>query len=129
MTRPNTQFLPDQGSTTLVTTAETVIGTFLGISVSGPGSRVLISSTVIVTPGTGTTAIQLRVRRGTTVAGAQVGSTVQFPVTAAVLNAGDISVVDSPGEVAGQAYVITAQQVAATANGTADDIGTLAVIE
>ena len=61
--------------------------------------------------------MQLRVRRGG-LACAQVGVTAQVAAGAAAAAAIPIQVADVPGEQAGQVYVLTAQQVGATGNGT-----------
>lgn len=105
----------------LVTTAETVVATLSGINTSKPGQTVRLRAFAQLTTGTNTTAVTARIRRdsvtGTVVneanavtVGAAAGSTEQF----------DVSCDDSfAGEVAGQVYVFTLQQTAASANGSA----------
>lgn len=109
----------ETAATTLVTTAETVVCALPGISPDAPTPRVLIEGAAQITFGASTTSVQLRVRRGSTVAGTLVGAA--FQQTGAATNFIDmgIQVVDNlEGEVATQPYVLTAQQVAATGNGT-----------
>lgn len=106
------------GVVPLVTTAETVIATLPGISTPGADAKVMLEGQAAITAGTAATNVQLRIRRGTTAAGAQVGGTVQSAVAAGAQIGVGIQVDDNPGEVAGQQYVLTAQQVAATGNGS-----------
>lgn len=86
----------------------------------GSPCKLKISGNLNFAAGTAATALQLRCRRGTTVAGAQVGNTIQIP-DAAVPDSVDFEFQDlTPGFA--QAYVITMQQVSATGNGTATEI-------
>jgi hypothetical protein len=93
-------------NTTVVTTAETIVATTPAISTPSPDTPVTISGVLSMTYGTGTTAVTVQVRRGTTVSGTLVGEANAWNVT------------DTPGDVAGQSYVITVTQTGATANGT-----------
>lgn len=118
MPTTNTFEFTNTATTTLVTTAETAVLTMTGISTRGPSDQVGIEGQVQITPGTAATGARIRVRRGNGLTGAVVGSIQDIPVTAAVLNSAPFSVVDTPGEVAGQAYTVTVVQTAATANGS-----------
>jgi len=105
----------------LVTTTETVVATVSGVNMPGPGRRINIAGWSQVTAGTGTTGITIRVRRGTDATGTLIGE--GNPVTAGVANTQtselDIETTDTPaGELANQSYVLTVQQVGASANGT-----------
>lgn len=108
---------------TLVTTAETIVVTSLPISTTDPNQQVSLFSFITVTGGTGTTGMIMRVRRGTTLSGTVIGpqDTVTLSGTNTVNR--EIGVTDTPGEVAGQQYVITCQLVGATANGSVIDGG------
>lgn len=105
----------------LVTTAETVIATLVGPSTDQAGQTLAFRGTAVITTGTTTTAVQLRVRVGS-LAGALVGVTDPDTLFAAIgaTETHTIYVEDQTGaEFSGRTYVLTAQQTAATANGTA----------
>lgn len=103
---------------TLVTTAETVVATLTVGDDTQEGDQIILEGVCQVTPGTACTSIQTRVRRNN-LTGPQVGQTAQQACSAAAPCNVATQVDDTPGEVAGQQYVLTAQQVAATGNGTA----------
>lgn len=103
---------------TVTTTTETVALTLPSISTPGAGSQVTIDGALTMTYGTGATAVTVRVRRGTGITGTVVGEGNPLTVSAGNTSEQTFSVVDTPGEVAGQAYVVTVQQTAATANGS-----------
>jgi hypothetical protein len=105
-------------NTTVVTTAETIVATTPAISTPSPDTPVTISGVLSMTYGTGTTAVTVQVRRGTTVSGTLVGEANAWNVTAGNTSEQTFSVKDTPGDVAGQSYVITVTQTGATANGT-----------
>jgi len=105
---------------TLATTTETVIATLSGVSTNQPGQTVVFEGDCTLTTGTATTAVTLRVRRDS-LTGALVGETVPDAVSAAAgsVETHQIVVGDSTlGEFTGATFVLTAQQTAATANGT-----------
>lgn len=112
----------------LSTTTETAVLTLSGVSLDGPSQSVLVFGYAAVTTGAGTTSLTFRVRRGTGVTGTVVGEPATVKAGASESVSGAISVIDSPGEVAGQAYTLTVQQVAATANGTVTEAAVQAVI-
>lgn len=108
-------------NTTLTTTAETVVATLAGASTSRAGKAVRLHGMVKLTTGAGTTAVNLRIRRdsltGTEVAESNV---VQVEAAAGSTEDHDISADDGAnGELYNQTYVLTAQQTAATGDGTA----------
>lgn len=108
---------------------ETVIATsnILPLSSSG-GEGYKISGVVNFTEGTNGTAVTLRVRQGT-LTGTLVGVGAVHTLAAAAVASIPYSVVDTAAATsppAGGVYVLTAQQTAATANGTAN-IATLEV--
>lgn len=104
-------------TTALVTTAETVVAVTPPVSNRGNSDQIAVSGTVALTSGAGTTAFQIRCRRGGVIGGALVGVAQTVQVGAALPIEGGFDFVDNPGEVAGQTYAITVQQVAATGNG------------
>lgn len=109
-------------ATSLVTTAETAVLTFTIPPEQNPGGQgVYFNATFNFTPGTGTTAVVLRVRQGSGTGGAVVGVPFSTPVTAGVANStAEASVVDpTTSYPAGNTYTLTAAQVGATGNGTA----------
>jgi len=105
-------------SVTLTTTTETALVSTTGLN-TYPNASVRVECMTIITAGTGTTAITPRIRRGSGTGGALVGNANAVTVTAGntvvLIAIGE----DVPGEVAGQLYTCTAQQTAATGNGTA----------
>lgn len=108
--------------TTLVTTAETVVATLPGISTQSADAIVRLTGQALVTLGTATTALVVRIRQGS-LTGTVVGESEQ---PTAGVSAGnpfnvDINMNDTPGEVASLVYVLTIAQIAATGNGTCID--------
>ena len=114
---------------TITTTTEKVAATTLPLTTDGANQTVNIDASGEVTTGTGTTSIQIRVRRGTGITGTQVGVTQTITTTAGNLYPFSIQVADTPGEVDGQQYVVTVQQVAATGNGTIDQAAIQPIIQ
>lgn len=106
---------------TITTTTETVVATLTGISTRYASERVALHGWVQLTTGTATTTVTLRVRRGTDTSGSLIGeaNAVSIGAAAGGTEQFDIDVEDTPGDVASQSYVLTAQQAAATGNGTA----------
>lgn len=106
--------------TTLVTTAETVLATLSGVQSQRAGQTVFLEGDFVLTTGTNTTTVTVRVREdsltGTLVDESEVdtligaaGSTDPYRITA---------LHTPPGELSGKTYVMTAQQAGANANGT-----------
>lgn len=114
--------------TPVVTTAETAAVVSDPVSTGSGAEEITINGAVSITTGTGTTAVTLRCRRGSGVAGAVVGETEPVTIGAAASANIPYSFSDTPGEVAGQLYTLTVQQTAASANGTINNASiTLAV--
>lgn len=108
-------------ATSLVTTAETAVLTFTIPPEGNPtGQGIYIDAGIILTSGASTTAVQVRIRQGSGVAGAVVGVMGQTQVLAATANevAGVVAVDPTLTYPAGNTYTVTVQQVAATGNGT-----------
>lgn len=113
--------IENDGAQTLVTTAETVIGQFGSLDVPAQPYQALapvpavITGVVNVTPGTTTSGVTIRVRQGS-ISGNVVGVAEADNVVAAVPADIPFEANDQTGSATG--WVITAQQTAATANGT-----------
>jgi len=103
----------------LTTTTETVVASLSGVQTDNIYRRILLSGVVEVNPGTGATSLTLRIRRDS-VSGTAIGTAVTVACTASTKLSATIAATDEPGEVAGQTYVLTAQQGGATGNGTCD---------
>jgi hypothetical protein len=99
-------------------TAETVVLTTDPIIVPSYQRKVTIQGYLNITPGTSAVSCVIKVRRGTTTSGTQVGSTE----TALTIATDNISipflVSDQPGDSAGVQYVVTVVEGSAGANGT-----------
>lgn len=107
-------------SGTIVTTTELAVVTIASVSTDGPSRTIELLGEVELGVGTGTTLVTFRIRRGTGITGAVVGtSTTDQPLVGAGAWAQYVfEATDTPGEVAGLAYTLTVQQTAATANGS-----------
>lgn len=105
---------------TVVTTTETEAVQLDGVAASQPDGRVVLRGWMQFTTGAGTTAVTLRIRRGTDTTGTLVGEANAITAAASAVREMAIEVPDTPGEVAGQSYVLTVQQTAATGNGTVE---------
>src|SRR5580704_1637850 len=107
-------------ATSLVTTAETAVLTFTTAPEQQPsGQGLYIDANCIVTTGAATTAIQVRIRQGSGVAGALVGVMAQSQAAASTANEEASCAALDPvtSYPAGNTYTVTVQQVAATGNG------------
>lgn len=105
-------------SVPLVTTAETVVVSSGQVPMPNEVTLVVVIASFAVTPGTGATGIQARLRRGNQASSPQIGQTYTLPATAAVPNNGQIMAVDQQTNGYTQQYTLTVQQVAATGNGS-----------
>lgn len=116
----NTFFAHGGVNTTLTTTDEIIVATLTGVS-TGRATDVKLSGWVQLTTGTGTTGVQLRVRRGSTTGGTLIDevNTVTAYAAAGSTEERSINVVDEALDAAGVTYVLTVSQIGATANGTA----------
>lgn len=118
---------------TLTTTAETsaLVLPFTGgmtlnpsvVNLPGVGNKVnlKVSGRANITTGAATTSVQVRCRRGNGVTGTQVGSAINVPFAAATTDDVAFEFEDSAAP-SGAPYTITVQQVAATGNGTVNEI-------
>jgi hypothetical protein len=103
----------------LVTTAETVIATVSGIATNQPGCTIALRGQATFTSGTSATGVTLRVREDSL-----TGTIVDEPAADALYAAvGSVETHDiavdflAAGEYGSKTFVLTAQQIAAVANG------------
>lgn len=99
-----------------VNAVETVVMTLPAITVPAQ-TLVVIEGMYDLTTGATTTAVVVRCRRGAAVGGALVGTAITHTIGAAVSGSIAFQFSDTPGEVSGQQYVITATQTGGTSNG------------
>lgn len=95
--------------------AETVAATSPAVSTDSADGQVLIEATANVVQGVAGTAVVCRIRRGT-LTGAVVGKPLTYQLAAGLNGGIAMQVLDAPGEVAGQTYVLTVEATAATGN-------------
>lgn len=116
---------------TLTTTSETELVQVDSVDVPNPGGQVRLRGWCQLTTGTGTTTVTLRIRRGTDTSGTLVdeANAVTIGAAAGSTEQFDIMVDEAPGELAGASYVLTAQQAAATGNGSAVQASLAAEVE
>ena len=101
----------------LVTTAETTVLSISNVNTGGAEGTVMIMGSVYVAAGAGTTDIYVKVYRGATTAGPIIGTILDQTVAAGSSHVIPFDIVDNPGEVAGQEYIVTVTQIGATGNG------------
>jgi hypothetical protein len=102
--------------------AETVIYTTPAVQTGAGMTPVGIAGTVNITPGTGTTALVIRVRQGS-LTGALVGIAASHTVAAGApqsISFGATDLTQFTEQAGGGAYVITAQQTGGTGAGTSN---------
>lgn len=112
---------PILANTTITTTTETVVATLSGINTPQGGSRIVLYGAVDLTTGLGTTAVVLRIRRGTAITDPVVGVADTDTIIGAAGSTDPyiIEETDQLGDVNNASYVLTVQQTGATGNGTA----------
>lgn len=123
--------LTQQASAVSVVNAnETAVVNTSPYTSDGANRQVTVDAEGEITTGTGTTALVVKIRRGTTTAGAQVGQsqTITVPTAGNKVQFG-IQVLDTPGEVAGQQYCCTVTQTGGTGSGTVDQVCISAVAQ
>lgn len=101
-----------------VTTAETIVWQSPPATPRYDQDQWMIEGVLDFTTGTATTAVTLRLRRGTSLTSPVVGTAELDTVAAAVSQPVPFQFVDSPGAVAGLVYSLTYQATAATGNAT-----------
>lgn len=111
---------------TLVTTAETVVGSIVMPTNLQRDTPVDIEASVSMTTGTLTTAVQIRIRRDS-LSGALVDVLKTVQVGASLPTGLEHTVRDPvQGEIANRTYVVTAQQVGANGNGSVQGVTLIA---
>ena len=107
-------------STAIVTTAETVAVTGNPLSLPYTNAKIRIRGWVQVTPGTSTTGITIRIRRGTTITDTLVGPATNLTagVLAAATQQFSAAFTDSLQGLVQAQYSLTVQQAGAAANGS-----------
>jgi hypothetical protein len=101
-----------------VNNAETIVWQSSPATPRYDGDQWCIEGVVDFTTGATTTAVTLRLRRGSLVTSPVVGAAELDTVGAAVSQPVPFQFVDSPGAVAGQVYSLTYQATGATGNAT-----------
>jgi hypothetical protein len=119
MPTPNNYSTTFTADVTATTTTETVVATLVIPAVPGPGYTVRLRGNMQFTTGAGTTAVTPRIRRGTDATGTLIGEANAVTATASTTIEVEHEETDTPGDVASVSYVLTIQQTAAAANGTA----------
>jgi len=106
----------------LVTTAETVVNTSNPVAMPNVNAKFVVRGFVTVTPGTNTTGLTVRIRRGTLTTDTLVGP--QVNVTAGVAAAAPITIPFGFAEFLSDRvesqYCVTVEQAGATANGSVE---------
>ncbi len=103
----------------VVAATETIIATLPAISPPMLSPTIRLFGVLRMTTAALTTAVTLRIRRGTAITGVLVGTADAVIEAASTLINMTTAGEDSPGEVAGQQYVLTAQATGPAANGSA----------
>lgn len=120
MSVPRTIATGDIGGTpvTLTTTTETVAVSSGNAPMPNQISLVIVLASLAWTAGTGTTSMQLRIRRGASATSPQIGQTYTHEAVAGASNSATIFAVDEQDNAFTAQYSLTAQQVGATGNGS-----------
>ncbi len=126
---PSVTTAPQLANVTVVTTAETIIATLPPFNISLDYAQILLFWWAMFTVGVGGTGVTVRVRRGAALTSplVNIGNAILNPGAGNTINLSGCYA-DVPGAVAGQQYVLTVQQTAATANGTALDPAFIAIM-
>jgi len=103
------------------TNAETIICTTPPLTIPLDFAQIIIFWFAQITTGTSTTSLQMRVRRGATLAGAIIGTGWTLTIGAALNALPNGCYIDTPGAVAGQQYTLTCSQQGVTVAGTLID--------
>jgi len=104
---------------TLVTTAETILATLTGVS-TPRRQQVRLRGWAQITTGANTTAITLRIRRGSAITDLLIGEANPVQLAAAAGSTEDVEIeaADNGVDLAAATYILTAVQTAASANGS-----------
>lgn len=109
---------------------ETVILTVGPVNTDDPADVVSIFGYLeLTTNATAATAVVVKIRKGTTTGGTQIGTTETVTATTSSKYGIPFAAKDTPGEVAGQNYVVTVAETGGGANtGTVDVASAAALI-
>lgn len=104
----------------VATTAETLVVVGNALSLQATNGKAVVEGFLTLTVGAGTTAVTLRLYRGTTTAGTLIGSAIaQAGNFAAGSPAGfNVAAVDVLSNVGGAQYCMSLQQTGASGNGS-----------
>lgn len=97
---------------------ETVVLVSNAITTAGPNQTVTLVGEVNITAGTNGVAAVIKIRRGSTTSGTQVGPTLTTTEVATKLYTIPFEITDAPGDVGGLTYCVTVTETSASANGT-----------
>jgi hypothetical protein len=123
---PNIHAVEAASASPIVTTGETVIATLTGVSTDALNPQVILEGAATILTGTAATKLTLRVRVGA-LGGTVVGKPAEQFVGEAKPYTTSIQVVYAPeAELSGATFVLTAQQTAATTNGSAESASLIA---
>lgn len=106
---------------TITTTAETIIVTSPQVEIVKDNGFVWIWAAAALLPGTNSTAVALRIRKGTTLTGTIVGNPQAATVTAGNQFNTGYATVDTYALAGNVQYVLTMQLTAASANSTVQE--------
>lgn len=98
---------------------EVIVATLEGVGLEIGNLTVYLEGLFSLAPGAAETSFNLRLRRGSTTGGTELLKEVVEPTVSKKVDV-PIQYTDKPGEVAGQAYVLTAESIGGeshTANG------------
>jgi hypothetical protein len=104
---------------------ETVVIVSGAVSTNTVNDTVTVFGMIDITPGTSATAVVVKVYRGATKAGTQIGATETGTLAATAHGAIPFAFSDQPGLVASQQYCVSVTETAAAADGTVN-VATLA---
>ena len=108
---------------------ETVVLTIAGIICDDPQYQLSIDGMMEITTGaSGTVAVVIKCRRGTTTSAVQVGPTLTAKATTSTEYLLPFCFVDTPGAVHDQSYVITVTETSASADGSVGYVVAQAII-
>lgn len=96
-----------QADVPLPAATETVVAAIAGLSTDGNADRIEVHGWAQCSDAAGVTNLTARVRRGVDTTGVLVGEANPIAAAASQVVQVDIDVIDAPGDVAGQGYVLT----------------------
>lgn len=126
---PSAAAAQQAGNITVGQNVETIVATSPPLNIPLDFAQVFLFWCVNWLTPASTTGYFWKLRRGTTVSGAQLNITTTADAVAAatqVFSSG--CYIDTPGAVAGQQYILTLTTVAATATGTSQDAMLIALV-